>query len=262
MYKSLSPNLPTKDLFLQACEEGNLELARVLLANGAAVNWVSGDTSWSGLHYAVRGGHGELLDLLMAQPGVEVNIKAKHGITPLMFACFSGKENFVRKLRQVEGIHINCQSDTVHGYTALHLAVVGGPSCVRELKGAAGLKWNLKDVAGRTPLLSAAFYGRADSLQVLLTVLHVDLASIDNSGYNVAWLAVKNSVWGNSLGCVKLLSEEPSVEWNTRDEIGDTPLLFCLKQKKLDLARILLSNPRVDLHVQNKAGKFPETIAR
>ena len=70
---SLSPNLTIKELFLQACTKGNLELARVLLANGAAVNWV--DDLGSGLHKAARSGHGELLDLLLAQPGVEVNIR-------------------------------------------------------------------------------------------------------------------------------------------------------------------------------------------
>ena len=134
----------------------------------------------------------------------------------------------------------------------------GRPGCVRELRGARGLDWNLKDVDGQTPLLAAAFYGRADSLQILQTVPHVDLAATGNSGYNVAWVAVENSVWGNPLGCVKLLSEEPSVEWNIRDEAGDTPHLYCLK----DLAKVLLNNPRVDLNVQNKAGKFPETIAR
>ena len=37
---------------------------------------------------------------------------------------------------------------------------------------------------------------------------------------------------------------------------------FCLKKKKMDVARILLGNPRVDLNVQDSAGKFPETIAR
>ena len=61
---------------------------------------------------------------------------------------------------------------------------------------------------------------------------------------------------------MELLCEDPRVDWNTRDAAGDTPLLFCLKKKKLDVARILLGNPRVDLDVQDSAGKFPETIAR
>ena len=64
---------------------------------------------------------------------------------------------------------------------------------------------------------------------------------------------------------MELLAEKPNareLDWNTRDKTGDTPLLFCLKQKKLDMSKLLLSNPRVDLDVQDSAGKFPETIAR
>ena len=82
---SLSPTITAKDLFLKACKEGNVELARILLANGAGVNW-GGDLDWSALHLAAVRCCGDLLDLLLAQPGVEVNIKNKSNKTPLMFA--------------------------------------------------------------------------------------------------------------------------------------------------------------------------------
>jgi len=222
---SLSPDLPTKDLFLKACKKGNLELARVLLANGADVNWKDGNL-WSGLHIAAWKGNGDLLDLLLAQPGVEVNLKnVNNNSTPLMTACGWGKENIVRKLLQVDGIDLN-----------------------------------VRDGSGRTALLEAAVFGKADCLEILLSVPQVDVAVSDNYGYNVAWLALEWSYVGPR--CAELLSEDPRVDWNTRDAAGDTPLLVCLKKKKLDMARILLGNPRVDLDVQDSAGKCPETIAR
>ena len=43
---------------------------------------------------------------------------------------------------------------------------------------------------------------------------------------------------------------------------GNTPLHFCLEWGEMEMAKTLLKNPRVDLNVQNDAGKFPETIAR
>ena len=104
---SLSPNLAVH-LFLKACSEGNLEVARFMLANGAAVNWVTDGDLVSGLHWAARSGHGELLDLLLAQPGVEVNIKNGTNRTPLMLACLRGKENLVAPGGGYPGIHLNC----------------------------------------------------------------------------------------------------------------------------------------------------------
>ena len=53
--------------------------------------------------------------------------------------------------------------------------------------------------------------------------------------------------FGDRLRCVELLSQDPSVDWNTRDQAGDTPLLCCLKNNRIGLAKILLDNPRVNL---------------
>ena len=103
---SLSPTISVRELFLNACEEGNLELARVLLANGADVNWTTPPTVgntlseivpflWSGLHFAAHDGNVDLLDLLLAQPGVDVNITYQKGDTPLILGSHS--QNIVRR---------------------------------------------------------------------------------------------------------------------------------------------------------------------
>ena len=263
----LSPTLSTKDLFLKACDQGNLGLVRELLALGADVNWRGELENWqlhkgvSGLLLATRGGHEDLLDLLLSQPGVEVNIKSDYSQTPLMVACLIGKENIVRRLLQVPGIQLNCQDNCT--WSALHLAVVCGRSgCVQQLRGAPGLDWNIKECSGLTPLLMAADLGKAECLQVFLIVPqpYLDLTSTDRNGYNVAWLAVKGSVRsGDRLRCVELLSRDPRVDWNTRDQAGDTPLLFCLKKNRIGLAKILLDNPRVSLDVRALTGNTRRT---
>ena len=148
------------DLFLDASRAGDLELVRNLLRWGADVNWQDEDDQLqAGLHLAIRDGHGDVVDLLLAQPGVDVNIRDEYNETPLMVACYPSSEIILRKLLQAEGIDINCRWDD-----------------------------------------------------------------------------------------------------------GDTPLLYCLAEggdvDRIDLAKILLKDPRVDLHVQNDQGKFPETIAR
>ena len=60
--------------YSKACEENNLPLVRELLSKGADVNW-SDATGWSGLHFAARDNYEELLELLLAQTGVDVNIR-------------------------------------------------------------------------------------------------------------------------------------------------------------------------------------------
>ena len=62
---SLSPTLSAKDLYLNACEDGDLEHAGVLLARGADVNWRREDGYLqSGLHYAAGHDHGDLVSII------------------------------------------------------------------------------------------------------------------------------------------------------------------------------------------------------
>ena len=63
-------------------------MVRELLAEGADVNWRDDDDDgWAGLHFAANHNYGELLELLLAQTGVDVNIRTNHNTTPLMVAC-------------------------------------------------------------------------------------------------------------------------------------------------------------------------------
>ena len=94
-----------KERYFKGCAENDHSLVRKLLSSGADVNWRrrEGD-GWSGLHIAARDNYGELLELLLAQTGVDVNIRDNINMTPLMWACILGQENIVRRLCQVEDI--------------------------------------------------------------------------------------------------------------------------------------------------------------
>jgi len=263
MSLNLSPDCTVKELFLEACEGGKLDLVRPLLAHNADVNWKQDKGNLrSGLHLAVRGDHGDLLDLLLSQTGVDVNIRDKYNMTPLMRACGTGLDNMVRKLLKVDGVDLNLMDNK--SLTALHWATFGNnPGCVELLKGAGGLDWNIQTVSGNSPLMLAVYRASADCLQVLLLVPgpSVDLTVEDCDGKDVAWLAVESTREGAER-CVQLLCQDPRVNWGTRDGAGDTPLMFCLKNNKTEMARVLLSNPKVKLQTKNYEGKYPETIAR
>ena len=117
---SLSWESPIGEVFVSACERNDLNTVRTLLTIGADVNWKRDSNGMSGLFFAALKNYGELLELLLAQTGVNVNIKNNSNVTPLMTACCEGHENIVRRLCQVPGIELNCRD--VDGWTALHRA--------------------------------------------------------------------------------------------------------------------------------------------
>ena len=166
-----------KEIFLKACEENDLPKLRHSFPYIAVVNW-RGDVGLSGLHFAAVLEYEELLEILLAQKGVDVNIKDDDGKTPLWWACLRGHENIVRRLCQVPGIEVNAKDDK--GFTPLMIAVIKNkPTIVSVLREVDGLDWNIKhrDYLFR-PLTVAVFMGSADILQTILSVPepHLDLS--------------------------------------------------------------------------------------
>ena len=106
--------------------------------------------------------------------------------------------------------------------------------------GVGDLDWNVRGVEGDYPVTLAVKRGYVDILRIILSVPgdRVDL-SVEVDGDNLAWLAVKNSDNSGQLRCMKLLCKDERVDWNTRDEAGNTPLLFCLKGNQLEMARLV-----------------------
>ena len=62
--------------------------------------------------------------------------------------------------------------------------------------------------------------------------------------------------------CVDLLSGDRRVDWNIKNSDGDTPVMYCLKNNKIEMARCLINTPGVDLDTVDRDGKHLEDIAR
>merc|ERR1712066_1064792 len=60
----------------------------------------------------------------------------------------------------------------------------------------------------------------------------------------------------------KMEAADARVNLNIKNTHGNTPLMYCLKTGRVDMARVLLQNPRVDLDTTDRDGNFPENIAR
>ena len=62
-------NNSLKELFLEACQNNDLDRVKAGLTLDVDVNTVSEDGQWSGLTLAARKNYPHLLDLLLSQPG-------------------------------------------------------------------------------------------------------------------------------------------------------------------------------------------------
>ena len=123
--------------FLKSCEENNLEEVEECLNQGVDVNTVSEDGKLSGLTIAAAHCNPQMLELLLSQPGIDVNLATTKSNTwmnslgnwtPLMVACRAyptWRHEIVRRLVQVPGINITHKDS--YRNTALHLAASEAP---------------------------------------------------------------------------------------------------------------------------------------
>ena len=181
-----------------------------------------------------------------------------------MFASRWGHENIVRRLCQVTDIQLNNRDNI--GWTALYHAVdSNNPACVSVLRGVAGVDWNVRSNAGLYPLTRAVEFGHAECLQIILSVPepHLDLTVTDGRGRNIVQIAVEeNDRAAQKDRCLELLSGDRRVDWNIKNRNSDTPVMFCLKSNKIEMARCLINTPGVDLDTVDSEGRYLETIAR
>ena len=129
---------------------------------------------------------------------------------------------------------------------------------------------------GNYPLTMAVDWGHADILQIILSVPppHLDFSIRDYDGRNIARIVVENRglrcmeniartvVEDRRLRCMELLSGDRRVDWNIKNSDGDTPVMYCLKNNKIEMARCLINTPGVDLDTVDREGRYLETIAR
>ena len=106
------PEISLAEVFITACAKGRLDLVADCLARGVEVNTVHA-TRWrwgvrgTALTLAAERNDAELLDLLLEQPGVDVNVQDKDGETPIVAAIQCNNEEIIRRLQQVPELILN-----------------------------------------------------------------------------------------------------------------------------------------------------------
>jgi ankyrin repeat protein len=160
-----------------ACRNGDIEVIKLLLAyEGIEINKVMQDGG-TPLYIACQNGHVEVIERLLAHDGIDINKARQDGVTPLYIACQNGHVEVIKLLLAQDGIEINKARQS--GTTPLYIACQYGRSAIVDLL----LQSNKPDVnaigiEGHTPLLVACLSPRTHQLHGLFRALLQNKANL------------------------------------------------------------------------------------
>jgi uncharacterized protein len=151
---------PTDDFF-RAVERGDDRSVAALLQRGVDPNSVD-ERGQVGLYLALRDDANSVLDVLLAQPGIQVDMANRSNETPLMMAALRGNLPAVQKL-VARGAAL-----ARAGWTPLHYAASGPSLEVMAWLVGKGAPLEALSPNRTTPLMMAAGYGNADGADLFL----------------------------------------------------------------------------------------------
>ncbi|KAJ2941213.1 hypothetical protein O0L34_g10448 [Tuta absoluta] len=223
------------------------------LRRGAGVN-VQDDNGYTPLHHACLRSHKEIVQLLLSVDASPC-VLDKKGANPLHLAAWKGDVDIVNMLLAHSNPRVDINQQTSDQETAVLIAARSGYVQVVEVLISHGADVTIKNIKDESALDLAAFFGRLETVQLLLRV-RPDL--VDQYKYprcrgrvfpsTPLHRAIKNG----HKEVVKALINA-GVDPNVRTHNG-TPLHEAACYGRAPIVRILLSK-RADLHAVDRRGK-------
>ena len=149
---------------ISAAAHGDVPVVRALLNGGADVN-AQDSSRYTALFHAIEARYDEVADVLLAQPGLDLNARGKNGVTALISFVWRDRADVVKLLLD-RGANVNLQD--ADGDTALHGAAESGNIEIINHLLTKGADIELKNKAGGTPLMWAAVYGNEQAARTLI----------------------------------------------------------------------------------------------
>ncbi len=245
----------TGDLpLVRAARNGNLEIVRMLVEHGAAIDIGKESGDRTPLIEAAGQGHVEIVKFLMAK-GADVNARGK-GLTPLLLACAWGqmpagppgdKTKTIHLLLE-NGADVNVQDESwlKTGRTPLMYAVLQGDAALVQAFLAKGARQDLKNKDGETALSLA----KKDGLTYIAQLLEKSAEGGGSSqppdlSNHPLVTAIKE---GRSEQAKALIAKGANV--NLRTLTGSTPLMYAADGNHLEMVRLLLKHG-ADVNAKN-----------
>ena len=155
----------------ESCSQAICELnvTRELLLAGADPNTKAGCNNWTCLMEAIWGSQEEVVDLLLAQPGLDVNAKNNNNSTALHYAC--------------EFDLYSMDYACVIRNRNRNIAILSKLLAVPEIL------VNERDSKGWTPIMRAIYSRKPEAVRMMAAVEEVDLDVRCNNGRSLEDLA-------------------------------------------------------------------------
>ena len=226
-------------------------MTSLLGMNGCGAN--QGDSAGiSPLAWAVRGGQGEAVELLLRQGVVNPDKRDNCGRTPLWWAASNGHNSMVKQL--LDRAEVDPDHPTNEGFTPLMKAAASGHELVvKQLLDRQDVNPDKPDNEGNTPLSWAAMKGRGLVVKQLLDRSDVNPDKPDSEGNTpLSWAAIEGRE-----SVVKQLLDRQEVNPDTPNNKGRTPLLRAVMGGHESVVKQLLDRQEVIPDKPDNEGNTP-----
>jgi ankyrin repeat domain-containing protein 50 len=189
----------------------------------------------------------EIVALLIAHGGMDVNKGDSNGQTLLMHACEARSLDVIRFLLDIRDLDINVVDK--EGRSALsHAAGCHDPSTeiVKLLTSHEGTDVNIADCRGHTPLMRACDIRSLEIVMILLRIPGIRTDTVDDEGCTALWYAAEG--FNPHTEIIKYLANPKAAEISVEDEGDGTPGVYQYENPKTalvplgDLTHRLLRN--------------------
>lgn len=215
-------NTPGLEPIHIAAKKGYIDIVKLLLPYYYNINKLSPDGK-SLLHFAIESGKIELVNLLLEQPGIDLNIRLdnknniSNGATPVFWACSCHKSTDIVKLLIKKGADPRIGTRN-----------------------------------GQTPLTVATWHNKDDLLKVLLeTNCRDTINGVVSPGGDTALTNVVEKCDPSTL--TVMLSVE-NINVNYKKKNGESALFIAAKQGNKEKVALLLQMPGVDVDAKRIPG--------
>ncbi|XP_067685531.1 serine/threonine-protein phosphatase 6 regulatory ankyrin repeat subunit A-like [Haliotis asinina] len=227
-----------------AARTGHMAVLKLLFETGANLS-VLDNADNNILHIACMEGNLEIVNYLISRNIIDIDSRGDHGTTPLMLAARFGKMEMFNFLLKT-GANISKEDDD--GENILHKSCKGGNvDIVKDVITHRVLYVNSTDNNGITPLMLAAGYGNKVVFQLLIDRA-ADTSAKDDTDRTILHWACE----GGNVKIVKDLLTQCTVDINSNDRKGMTPLLFAAYHGKSDVLGLLIKKGANALAVDHR----------